>query len=243
MVSAYDLVVEMLSIMLGLSIVYYSVRSGKFFSYLFLNLYVLANVAFTLGCYYVRNLYGYDSFQYYYFYYAGDPFPNILAYVLIGWFFDRLLKQSAFHQYVRPTLIAAFLLIVVISARFLSGSLPRFHSEFVFEFQQNIYFVGVLLTLLLWISMSYLQVEGGRFTLMVSGLGVYFATHAVSYAVRFLFPILDPVAVKIIPLAYNVMLALWLYALVYVSESEAALVSARELRAREDKTTTPARAQ
>jgi hypothetical protein len=58
-----------------------------------------------------------------------------------------------------------------------------------------------------------------------------------------LFPILDPVAVKIIPLAYNVMLALWLYALVYVSESEAALVSARELRAREDKTTTPARAQ
>jgi hypothetical protein len=243
MAGAYDLVVEMGSVVLGLSILFACLKSQLFSRYLFLNIYVLVNVAFSLGCYQVRTFYGYESYQYYYFYYTGDTIQNIVGYLLIGSLFDLILRGSSLRKYVRPTLAVSFLLIVGVSARFLSSNLTRFYSEFVFEFQQNMYFVGVLLTLLLWISIGYLQAESRRFVLLVSGLGAYFAAHAVSYAVRFLFPILDPVAVKSIPLAYNVMLALWLYAFVYVPETEPVVVTAREVESRESEALASARTQ
>lgn len=230
MVGTYELLVEMLSILLGLGVILASVRTGLFSRYLFLNLYVLANASFSFGCYYVRSQYGYDSFQYYYFYYTGDAIPNIVGYILIGSLFDRLLRDSIFHKYVRPALVFTFLLIVGVSAGFLSANLERFYSKFVFEFQQNMYFVGVLLTLLLWISMSYLHAESRRFVLLVSGLGIYFSSHAATYALQFLTPRLDSVAIKIPPLAYCFMVLLWLYTFLRVPEGEPAAEQATPLR-------------
>lgn len=241
MVASYNLGIEMLSILLGLSIIASSLRARIFTRYILLNLYLAANVAFSLGCYYTRAHYGYDSYQYYYFYYTGDVIPNILAYILIGWFFDRLLRGSAFHKYVRPTLFFAFLLVVAISARFLSVNVENFYSDFVFEFEQNVYFVGVLLTLLLWISMAYLHAESRRFALLVSGLGIYFSSHAMSYALRFLSPDLDFLAVKIIPLAYNLMLVVWFYSFTRVSEREAAGAREPAPRARSGDAPSPSR--
>lgn len=220
MLSLIDLGIGWLSVLLALSVVGVCLRQRCFLSYFFLNLVLLSAALFTLACYYVQAAFGFDSYQYYYFYYTGDTIGNLLIYVLIGWFFDRLLRDSVFHRYVRPTLILAFVLIVGISARFLSANLENFYSKFVFEFQQNVYFVGVLLTLLLWISLNYLQVESRRFVLLVSGLGIYFSAHAVGYATRFLLPGLDPLSARFPPLAYDMMLCLWLYTFLVVPESE-----------------------
>ena len=175
MVGTYDLVIEVLGAVLALGVVVISTRQGFFKRYLFLNVYLLTNVVFTSGCYYVRSLYGYTSLEYYYFYYVGDAIPNVIGYLLIASFFDRLLRESVFHKYVRPTLAIFFVLIVGISAFFIVGSVEHLYSEFVLELQQNLYFVGVLLTFLLCMCVSYLNVRSRRFTLLVSGLGIYFA--------------------------------------------------------------------
>jgi len=89
---------------------------------------------------------------------------------------------------VRPTLALFFLGILVVTGVFVSRNLgqPYFYSRFANEFQQNMFFVGVLLTFLLWISMTYLRSESRRFVLLVSGLGIYFSAHAVNYALQFL---------------------------------------------------------
>ena len=229
MVGTYDLVIEVLGAVLALGVVVISARQGFFKRYLFLNVYLLTNVVFTSGCYYVRSLYGYTSLEYYYFYYVGDAIPNVIGYLLIGSFFDRLLRESVFHKYVRPTLAIFFVLIVGISAFFIVGSVEHLYSEFVLELQQNLYFVGVLLTFLLWMSVNYLDVRSRRFTLLVSGLGIYFAAHAASYALRFLFSGLEAPMRVVPPLAYTFMVGLWLYTFLRVPEEEVAVQPARQV--------------
>ena len=229
MVGAYDLVIEILSVLLALGIVGVCLRQGIAGRYLILNLYLLTNIAFTLGCYYVRSLYGYRSTEFFYFYYTGDAVPNIVGYLVIASFFDILLRQSTFHNYVRPTLAIFFLMIIGISAFFVIGSVDRLYSRFVLELQQNLYFVGVLLTFLLWMSVSYLAVQNRRFTLLVSGLGIYFAAHAASYALRFLFSGLEAPMTAVPPLAYTFMVGLWLYTFLWVPEEEVGVQPARQV--------------
>ncbi len=234
MVGTYELVVAGLSVILTLTTVLLCVRSESLARYFVLNLYLIINLAFTLGCLYVIHAFGYTSYEYFYFYYTGDAIQNVAGYLLIGSFFDHLLRESAFHKYVRPTLAIFFLLIAGGSALFISGSADRLYSDFVLELQQNLYFVGVLLTFLLWMSVSYLAVESRRFTLLVSGLGIYFAAHAASYALWHLFHWyrfhgLEPVATAVPPLAYNLMVGLWLYTFLRVPEEEVAVQPARQV--------------
>jgi len=221
----YDLVILWSSVILASTTVVVCAYRRSFLRYLWLNLFLLSGVAFTLGCYYVQSVYGYDSDQYFYFYYTADATSNIVGYILIGTFFDRLLRPSSFHQYVRPTLAFTFFLILAISGRFVWQSVYRLESQFVYEFQQNIYFVGVLLTFLLWLSLSYLSAQNSRFVLLVSGLGIYFAVHAGNYALQFLAPALRDFVYRVPPLAYIFMVSLWLYAFICVPEAEPVVVS------------------
>ena len=229
MVGTYELVVAGLSVVLTLTTVLLCVRSEFLARYFVLNLYLIINLAFTLGCLYVIHAFGYTSYEYFYFYYTGDAIQNVAGYLLIGSFFDQLLRESAFHKYVRPTLAICFLLIAGISALFIAGSVDRLYPSFVIEFQQNLYFVGVLLTFLLWMSVNYLAVQSRRFSLLVSGLGIYFAAHAANYAIRFLFPSLSALTLVVPPLAYNFMVGLWLYTFLWVPEEEVAVQPARQV--------------
>lgn len=229
MLGTYHLTIAGLGVLLTLAAIGASLRARSFLRYSLLNVYLLSNVTFTLGCYYVYSLYGYDSPQYSDFYYMGDAVPNVVGYLLIGSFLDRLLRNSIFYRYVRPTLSIFFVLIAGISAFFIAGSVDRLYPRFVIEFQQNLYFVGVLLTFLLWMSVNYLQVRSRRFTLLVSGLGIYFAAHAASYSLWFLFPTFAPLTTAVPPLAYNFMVGLWLYAFLRFPEEEVAVQPARQV--------------
>lgn len=222
MLGIYEVIVEMLSVVIALGIVGLCLRYGWFTRYLSLNSWLLAVVVFTSGCYYVRTVYGYTSPEYFYFYYTGDAVATIALYLLIGSFFDRLLRESVFHKYVRPTLAFFFLMVVGVSGLFVSRSMDNLYSRFGIELQQNMFFVGLLLTFLLWISMSYLRAESRRFVLLVSGLGIYFSAHAVSYALQFLFSGLKEIWLLVPPLAYTLMVSLWLYTFLRVPEGEPA---------------------
>ena len=237
MVGAYELIILWASVIASLAAVGVCVYYKSFLRYLWLNFYLLSNVLFTVGCYYVYSVYGYESRQYFYFYYIGDALPNIVGYLLIGSFVDRMLRASIFRQYIRPTMLIFFLLVMGISGLFVSGGLERVRvfPRFVIEFEQNMYFVGVLLTFLLWISMSYLLAESRRFVLLISGLGIYFSAHAANYAMRFLFrdPDLATILTKVPPLAYTFMVLLWLYTFWRVPEGEPMVELAGQPQGRE----------
>lgn len=224
MIGSYDLVVAALGVILSLGTVVVCLWRRSFLRYFFLNLYLISSAVFTVGLYYVYRTEGYDSPTYFYFYYIGDGLFNVFGYLLIASFFDRLLRESVFHKYIRPTLVIFFLLIVLVSGRFIWSNVDRLATRFVFEFQQNMFFVGVLLTFLLWVSMNYLRAESRRFVMLVSGLGIYFSAHAVNYALQYLFASLGPYLNKIPPLAYTLMAVLWLYTFWRIPEGEAAVL-------------------
>jgi hypothetical protein len=76
----------------------------------------------------------------------------------------------------------------------------------------------------------YLGAETRRFALLVSGMGIYFTAHAASYAANFLFPSVEPIHARILPLAYNLRALVWLYTFLAVPEEEAAAEPARRRR-------------
>lgn len=99
-------------------------------------------------------------------------------------------------------------------------------SRFVVELSQNLYFVGVVLTYVLWGAVMQLRETRARIVQLVLSLGVFFSAHAVIYAARHLFPQYAPwfswapaMLGLILPLA-------WAYTFTMVPE-EARLAPAR----------------
>jgi len=227
MLSTYQYVVAALSVILSLGTVIVCVRQKCFYRYFFLNLYLLLITISTLAGQYLIHTVGYTSAQYFYFYFTSDAITNIICYLVIGAFFDQMFRQSFFARYVRPTLAFFFLLVILITGLYIARSTDHLFSRFVLEFQQNMYFVGVLLTFLLWMSMMYLGAETRRFALLVSGLGIYFTAHAASYAASFLSTSAQSFALQIPPVAYTLMTLVWLYTFLRVPEGEAAVEPAR----------------
>lgn len=229
MVSAYDLTIATLSVLVSLGTVAVCLWRKAFLRYFFLNAYVLFSAAFTVACMYWIRTEGYDSASYFYLYYVGDSFINVLGFLLIATLFDHMFRNSAFRPYVRPTLGLFFLGVVGVSLLVILRSVNRFSAPgFLVEFQQNMFFVGVLLTFLLWASMAYLRAESRRFVLLVSGLGIYFSAHAANYAVQFLSnsKVVAAALTKVPPLAYTLMVGLWLYTFLRVPEGAPAVAPA-----------------
>jgi len=61
-------------------------------------------------------------------------------------------------------------------------------THFVLELQQNLYFVGLVLTYLLWAAVLKLRETRTRLIQLVLSLGVYFSLLAANYALRNLYP-------------------------------------------------------
>ncbi len=229
MAGSYELVVASIATVASLAIVVVCLKRSCFVRYFFLNVYVVISVAFTWGSFYVLYKEGYDSPAYFYFYYTGDAIVTVINYVLIGSFFNYMFRHSVFRKYVQLTISFFFVGVVIVSGMFISGNVDRFYSSWMIEFEQNMYFVGVLLTSLLWMTMTYLGAETRRFALLVSGMGIFFAAHAANYAIRFLFPSLSALTLVVPPLAYNFMVGLWLYTFLCVPEEEVAVQPARQV--------------
>jgi MFS family permease len=69
-----------------------------------------------------------------------------------------------------------------------SSSSDKMVTNFALELSQNLYFVGVVLTYLLWGAMMKLRENRTRLMQLVLALGVYFSAFAGSYALRNMYP-------------------------------------------------------
>jgi glucan phosphoethanolaminetransferase (alkaline phosphatase superfamily) len=94
------------------------------------------------------------------------------------------------------------------------------------ELSQNLYFVGLVLTYLLWASIMKLRETRTRIIQMVLSLGVYFSLFAATYALRNLYPSISSVLQALPPLIACFLPAAWAYAFWKLPE-EARTVPAR----------------
>ena len=163
-------------------------RSRAFSQHFTLVLYLCACFAADAGSYSIIKTLGYDSNVYFYFYFYSQSLLTICLYFVLMNLYSHVFSEMGVGNYIR---VGAMLLLggtAGISYYLVAVSANRFVTHFVVELGQNLYFVGVVLTYLLWGAMAKLRENRTRLLQLVLSMGVYVSLSAGSYAIENLYP-------------------------------------------------------
>lgn len=168
---------------------------------------------------------GYASSEYLYFYYYSDAVDTVLLYSCIMGLYQHVLTEMGVSKYVR---VGSMLLLggtALVSFLLVREHTNQLTTRFVVELSQNLYFVGVVLTYLLWGTVVKLSETRTRLIQLVLALGIFFSASAGAYALRNMVPGLE--IVKFVPPLAGTFLPLaWTYTFLRIPE-EARLATAR----------------
>jgi hypothetical protein len=84
-------------------------------------------------------------------------------------------------------------------------------TSFAFELSQNLYFVGLILTYILWAAVVKLRELRAHVIQLVLSLGLYFSAFAASYAISNLRPGLYPHMCYLVPIMGCLLPLSWAY--------------------------------
>jgi hypothetical protein len=165
-----------------------ALKRGAFRRYLLLNLYMASTVAVELARYRVISVYGNPSPQYSHLYYYSDAVLTILLYFALSSLYVQVFSEMKAERYVK---IGAVLLLggtALFTYAVLLRSSDKLATTFAYELSQNLYFVGLVLTYVLWGAILKLRETRARLVQLVLSLGVYFGLFAANYAIENLYP-------------------------------------------------------
>ena len=173
---------------LELAFVVCSIARKSFFTYFFLNLYMLLDVPAEIARCLVLAQYGQKSDQYMYTYYYTDTLLTVVLYVLLISLFSRVFGELRFAKHMRLAAVVLLLGTAGFSYAVVAQSHDRLVTSFAYELSQNLYFVGIILTYLLWGAILKLRETRTRLVQIVLSLGLYFSAYACTYALTNLRP-------------------------------------------------------
>jgi len=156
--------------------------------YSLIAVYMLCTALVQGAQYIYFSKYGVTSPQYYFSYYYLDSILTILLFFVIIQLCHRVFALVGVRRYVRVATVLLLSGTALISYLVIRGHREHLTKDFVVEFGQDIYFVGVVLTYLLWIVILRLRNRPALLTQVVLALGIYYGATAGIYAVRNLFP-------------------------------------------------------
>jgi hypothetical protein len=159
-----------------------SVRRRSFVRYFFLNLYFLLVVASSLIRHVTWTKFGLDSDQYRYAYFYSDALLTLALYVALISLYAHVFGELRFSRYLRLTAVLLLLGTAVFSYAVVAQSSDLLCTTFAFELSQNLYFVGLVLTYILWGAVLKLRETRTRLVQFVLSLGLYFSAYAAIYA-------------------------------------------------------------
>lgn len=194
---------------LELAFVVCSIARKSFFRYLFLNLYFLAAIGSSVARYFCLSRFGLNSEEYRYAYYFTDVLLTLALYIALISLYSYVLGELQLERYVRLVAILLLLGTALFSYAVVAQSSERLATTFAYELSQNLYFVGLVLTYILWGAILKLRETRTRLVQFVLALGVYFSAYAASYALYNLadkfgvVSILGPALGCLLPLAWT----------------------------------------
>lgn len=159
-----------------------SIYRKSFTRYLYLNLYFLLTVASSVFRHSVLVRSGVSSDEYRYAYFYSDALLMLVLYVALISLYSRVFEELHISRYVRVCAVllllgtAGFCYAVVVQSQ------ERLSTNFAYELSQNLHFVGLVLTYLLWGAILKLGETRTRLVQIVLSLGLYFSAYAASYA-------------------------------------------------------------
>ncbi len=136
---------------------------------------MLCDAVVTCGLYYCVQHFGFNSNTYVYFYYYTDSLLNVLMFWVIIKFYQEAFAEMGVSRYIRGAAVMLILLTAVFSYAVVHQNRTHLTDRFVVEIGQNFYFVGVVLTYLLWGAILKLRETRTRLIQLVLALGVYFS--------------------------------------------------------------------
>jgi hypothetical protein len=151
-------------------------------------LYLCASIAVGIGRYSIIVTAGFASNSYLYFYYLSDALLTICLYFVLMTLYAHVFSEMGVSKIVRGGAMLLLAGTAVISYHMIASSSDRLVTKFVYELSQNLYFVGVILTYLLWGAMMKLRENRTRLMQLVLSMGVYFSAFAGSFALGNLYP-------------------------------------------------------
>jgi hypothetical protein len=188
MPSGIALVIWIVGMGAGVCFVACSVMRASFLKYFFPNLYVILSLFADLLRQAILRFYGIESAQYSYAYYYTDCLLTIALFVAVISLASRVFAELRLAKYVRFVAVLLLLGTAGFSYAVVAQSSERLGTTFAVELSQNLYFVGLVLTYLLWGAVLKLQETRTRLVQMVLSLGLYFSAYAGSYALVNLAP-------------------------------------------------------
>jgi hypothetical protein len=195
--------------------------------YFALVIYLCVAISLDAARYAISQTSGIGSPQYRYFYYYSDALLTIALFFALISLYAQVFTDMGVGKYLRGGALLLLAGTACISYYMVNTSSDKFFTRFAVEVSQNLYFVGVLLTYLLWGAMMKMHENRSRLTQLVLSLGVYFSAFAANYALHNLYPQLS-IWKYIAPLMALWLPISWAYTFVKVPE-DARIATARVL--------------
>jgi hypothetical protein len=186
-----DNAVPLVGLFLQLAVVLCSLYRKQFRRYLTLNIYMIISATVGCGLYVCMQRFGVTSQEYFYAYYTSDLLLCVAMYSVVIHLYGHTLGATSAKPYIRGgagLLLVLTCLFSYLAVRHSEGTLT---ARFVSELEQNLSFVGVVLTYLLWAAIMKRRETRTRLVQLVLALGIYFSAIAATYAVHGLFPQTD----------------------------------------------------
>lgn len=176
------LIIWFLGTAFELAFVVCSLVRKSFLRYFALNFYLLLSTAVSIARYVFLSSYGFNSDQYMYFYYYSDALLTLALYVALISLYSHVLGELRAGEYVKWGAVFLLLGTAGFSYAVVAQSTERLSTSFAYELSQNLYFVGLVLTYILWGAVLKLRETRTRLVQIILALGLYFSGYAASYA-------------------------------------------------------------
>jgi hypothetical protein len=198
----------LIATLLEVAVVVCALSRNAFGRYLCLNLYMLVSFLVSVSRYQALSHYGLRSAEYKYVYYYSDAVLTIFLYLALITLYLRVFDELKVEKFVRLAAIILLAGTALFSYGVVQQSSHRMLTSFVFELSQNLYFVGLVLTYVLWGAILKLRETRTQLIQLVLSLGVYFSAFAATFALENMFPnvqsvtYIAPVFGCLLPLAW-----------------------------------------
>jgi uncharacterized membrane protein len=193
-----------------LAFVVSSIARNSFFRYFYLNLYFLLALSSGAVRYFFLTRFGQSSDEYRYAYFYTDALLTVALYVALTSLYSRVFGELRFTKYVRFCAVLLLVGTALFSYAVVVQSEQRLATTFAYELSQNLYFVGLVLTYILWGAVLKLRETRTRLVQFILALGLYFSAYAASYALVNLASkysvvhVLGPVVSCLLPLSWTI---------------------------------------
>ncbi|MGA8034552.1 MAG: hypothetical protein WA823_02645 [Candidatus Acidiferrales bacterium] len=219
MLGPMDYTVWTAGFLLEVVVVVSAVARSQVRRYLTLTLYMMCCGLVQCAHFYFLRKYGLSSKQYTYVYYYTESLLTISLFSVVIQLYQHVFEEMKVSKQIRTAAGVLVAATAFFSYAVIRQNQDHLTSRFVVELGQNLYFVGVVLTYLLWGAILKLRETRTRLIQLVLALGIYFSATAGTYALRNLFPNLEASVLHVIFPILGVWLpAAWSYTFLRVSD-------------------------